>query len=99
MRKQTNLKELFNKMNNKIKRQKVNLRIHKIIILLLFVAIGIQYNMMTEVKAQLEDKNKTIYVGTGTMEKVGDHMFRIMDDEELAEYEITKLPPLPANLK
>ena len=99
MRKQTNLKELFNKMNNKIKRQKVNLRIHKIIILLLFVAIGIQYNMMTEVKAQLEDKNKTIYVGTGTMEKVGDHMFRIMDDEELAEYELTKLPPLPANLK
>lgn len=99
MRKQTNLKELFNKMNNKIKRQRVNLRIHKIIILLLFVAIGIQYNMMTEVKAQLEDKNKTIYVGTGTMEKVGDHMFRIMDDEELAEYEITKLPPLPANLK
>lgn len=99
MNKQTNLKDLFNRMNNKIKRQRANLRLHKLIILILFVAIGVQYNMMTEVKAQLDDKNKTVYVGTGTMEKVGEHMFRIMDDEELAEYEITKLPPLPANLK
>lgn len=99
MNKQTNLKDLFNRMNNKIKRQKANLRLHKFIILILFVAIGVQYNMMNEVKTQLDDKNKTVYVGTGTMEKVGDHMFRIMDDEELAEYEITKLPPLPANLK
>lgn len=99
MNKQTNLKDLFNRMNNKIKRQRANLRLHKLIILILFVAIGVQYNMMNEVKTQLDDKNKTVYVGTGTMEKVGDHMFRIMDDEELAEYEITKLPPLPANLK
>ena len=99
MNKQTNLKDLFNRMNNKIKRQRANLRLHKLIILILFVAIGVQYNMMTEVKAQLDDKNKTVYVGTATMEKVGEHMFRIMDDEELAEYEITKLPPLPANLK
>lgn len=99
MNKQTNLKDLFNKMNNKIKRQRANLRLHKLIILILFVVIGVQYNMMNEVKTQLDDKNKTVYVGTGTIEKVGDHMFRIMDDEELAEYEITKLPSLPANLK
>lgn len=99
MRKQVNLKELFNRMNNKIKRQKANLRLHKLIIFALLIVVGVQYNMMIDVKAELHDKNKTIYVGTGTMEKVGDHMFRIMDDEELAEYELTKLPELPANLK
>ena len=86
-------------------KERVNIGVKVSRFLLFMVVISLTVNSVLAVqlhranaKVNAEANKPTpIIVGTGTMEKIGDNMFQIIEDSELEEQ--AKLPPLPAHLK
>lgn len=70
-------------------------RIYKIIIIILLLIMGFQYYAYNH----KSDANVPTIIGHGTLEKLDDTTFTVIPDEELEQYDIDELPPLPSHLK
>lgn len=80
---------------------RVNMGVKVSRFLLLLVVVSLTVNSVLAIqlhKANIKaNKPEPVIIGTGTMEKIGDNMYQIIEDTELEEQ--TTLPPLPSHLK
>lgn len=95
MKKVINVEKLVE--NNRLLRKRLRLtrRVYGILLLICFVVIGVQHFKAQAVQTEVVPK----FVEMGNMEKIDEHTFRILPDEEIEDLSSNNLPPLPANLK